>query len=94
MREVVERLVINPNTVLKAYRELEYEGLVSSRPGQGTFVLRTLALMSLSSHAFLRRGLVRWLQSAREAELDDESILALFNATLWDSRAAESEGRA
>ncbi|HET9921229.1 MAG TPA: GntR family transcriptional regulator [Ktedonobacteraceae bacterium] len=94
VREVVERLVINPNTVLKAYRELEYEGLVSSRPGQGTFVLRTLALMSLSSHAFLRRGLVRWLQSAREAELDDESILALFNATLWDSRAAESEGRA
>lgn len=94
VREVVERLVINPNTVLKAYRELEHEGLVSSRPGQGTFVLRTLAAMSLASYAMLRRSLVRWLQSAREAGLDDESILAIFNATFWDVRAAESEGTA
>jgi GntR family transcriptional regulator len=94
VREVVEQLVINPNTVLKAYRELEREGLVSSRPGQGTFVLRTLAATSLASHAALRRSLVRWLQSAREAELDDESILALFNTTFWDTRIAESEGTA
>jgi GntR family transcriptional regulator len=94
VREVVEQLVINPNTVLKAYRELEHEGLVSSRPGQGTFVLRTLAATSLASHAALRRSLVRWLQSAREAGLDDESILALFNTTFWDVQAAESEGTA
>ena len=94
VREVVEHLVINPNTVLKAYRELEHEGLVSSRPGQGTFVQRTLAATSLASHAALRRSLVRWLQSAREAGLDYESILALFNATLWETRTAESEGTA
>src|SRR5690348_5392889 len=43
VREVVERVVINPNTVLKAYRELEREGLVASRPGQGTFIIQTLA---------------------------------------------------
>ena len=94
VRDVVEQLVINSNTVLKAYRELEHEGLVSSRPGQGTFVLRTLAAVSLASHATLRRSLVRWLQSAREAGLDDESILAIFNTTFWDVRAAESEGTA
>jgi|SRR2546426_12066151 GntR family transcriptional regulator len=94
VRDVVEQLVINSNTVLKAYRELEHEGLVSSRPGQGTFVLRTLAAVSLASHAMLRRSLVRWLQSAREAGLDDESILAIFNTTFWDVRAAESEGTA
>jgi GntR family transcriptional regulator len=94
VREVVERLVINPNTVLKAYRELEHEGLVASRPGQGTFVLRTLAATSLASHVALRRGLARWLQSAREAGLDDESILALFNATFRDAQRAESEGTA
>ena len=94
VRDVVEQLVINSNTVLKAYRELEHEGLVSSRPGQGTFVLRTLAAVSLASHAMLRRSLMRWLQSAREAGLDDESILAIFNTTFWDVRAAESEGTA
>lgn len=94
VREVVERLAINPNTVMKAYRELEHEGLVASRPGQGTFVLRTLAATSLASHAALRRGLARWLQSAREAGLDDESILALFNATFRDTQQQESEGTA
>jgi GntR family transcriptional regulator len=94
VREVVEQLVINPNTVLKAYRELEHQGLVVSRPGQGTFVIRTLAAGSLVSHAALRRSLTRWLQSAREAGLDDASIVALFNATLWESRVQESEGTA
>lgn len=91
VREVVERLVINPNTVLKAYRELEHEGLVASRPGQGTFIQRTLAATSLASHAALRRELARWLRSAREAGLDDESILALFNATFREVTATESE---
>jgi GntR family transcriptional regulator len=94
VREVVEQLVINPNTVLKAYRELEHQELVVSRPGQGTFVIRTLAAVSLASHAALRRSLTRWLQSAREAGLDDESIVALFNSTFWESRVQESEGTA
>ena len=91
VREAVEKLVINPNTVLKAYRELEHEGLIASRPGQGTFVVRTLAGASLASHAGLRRSLGRWLQSAREAGLDEESILALFTATFRDTQAAEGE---
>jgi GntR family transcriptional regulator len=98
VREAVERLAINPNTVLKAYRELERDGLVGSRPGQGTFVLRTLAGASLASHAALRRSLARWLQSAREAGLDEESILALFTATFRDTQSqtedAESEDTA
>ena len=90
VREVVERLVINPNTVLKAYRELEQEGLLASRPGQGTFVTRTLAATSLASHAALRRSLARWLRSARDAELDDESILALFMSTFQDAQKEET----
>ncbi|HET9110972.1 MAG TPA: GntR family transcriptional regulator [Ktedonobacterales bacterium] len=98
VREVVEQVIINPNTVLKAYRELEHDGLVVSRPGQGTFIVRTLAATSLASHATLRRSLLRWLREAREAGLDDESVLALFTATFRDAAgnasAAESEGTA
>src|SRR5215467_7144837 len=86
VREVVGQITINPNTVLKAYRELEREGLVASRPGQGTFVQRTLAGTSLESHAALRRSLVRWLQSAAEAGLDEESVLALFMSTFRDTQ--------
>jgi GntR family transcriptional regulator len=94
MREVVAALAINPNTVLKAYRELEYAGLVTSRPGQGTFVVRTLAGASLESHAALRRALERWLQSARDAGLDEESILALFTATFRETQRQQEEGTA
>ena len=82
IKEVVSALAINPNTVLKAYRELEYEGLIESRPGQGTFVIKTLAGPSLQSHAALRRSLARWLKEALAAGLDEESIEALFLDTL------------
>jgi len=94
VREVVAALAINPNTVLKAYRELEHEGLIASRPGQGTFVLRTLAGPSLASHAALRRGLARWIDSAYVAGLDAESILALFNDTFHQSQREHQEGTA
>lgn len=89
IKEVVRDVAINPNTVLKAYRELEHEGLIESRPGQGTFVVKTLAGPSLQSHAALRRSLVRWLQEAAAAGLDEESIEALFLDTL---RSASKEG--
>src|SRR5215472_16534582 len=91
VREVVAQITINPNTVLKAYRELEREGLVESRPGQGTFVQRTLAGTSLSSYAALRRRLVRWLHSAYEAGLDNESVLALFLSTFQDAQQEHEE---
>src|SRR3954452_23588440 len=74
VKDVVAQLAINPNTVLKAYRELEHEGLVAPRPGVGTFVTRTLAGGSLAAHGPLRRDLERWLTKARRAGLDEESI--------------------
>jgi GntR family transcriptional regulator len=78
VKEVVARLAINPNTVLKAYRELEREGLIASRPGQGTFVMKTLAGPSFKDLAALRRSLQRWVKEAKNADLDDETITALF----------------
>src|SRR5882762_3146300 len=81
VKEVVAHLAINPNTVLKAYRELEHEGLAAPRPGVGTFVTATLTDASLAAHAPLRRELQRWLAKARLAGLDEESIEALFMST-------------
>src|SRR5918996_5988031 len=81
VKDVVARLAINPNTVLKAYRELERDGLVAARPGVGTFVTRTLTDATLASHGPLRKDLERWLSKARLAGLDDESIEALFAST-------------
>jgi GntR family transcriptional regulator len=81
VKDVVAKVAINPNTVLKAYRELEYEGLVAARPGVGTFVTRTLADESLAAHEPLKKELRDWLDRARAAGLDPESIEALFAST-------------
>jgi GntR family transcriptional regulator len=89
VKDVVGRLAINPNTVLKAYRELEHVGLVAARQGVGTFVIQTLSGPSLAAHGALRRDLERWLAKARRAGLDDESIEALFQDSF---RSASSEG--
>src|SRR3954454_294281 len=64
VKEVVAQLAINPNTVLKAYRELEHEGLVAPRAGVGTFVTRTLTDASLAAHGALREDLRRWITKA------------------------------
>jgi len=87
IKAVVAQLAINPNTVLKAYRELELEGLVAARPGVGTFVTRTLADASVAAHGRLRKELRAWLDKARAAGLDDPSIEALFVTTF--SKPAE-----
>jgi GntR family transcriptional regulator len=89
VKEVVGSLAINPNTVLKAYRDLERAGLVEGRPGLGTFVLKTLKGPPPDKHAALRRSLDRWLRSAFEAGMDIEAVVALFETTL---RSAREEG--
>ena len=89
VKDVVAMVAINPNTVLKAYRELEHEGLVAARPGVGTFVTGTLSGASLAAHAPLRADLRRWLAKARRAGLDDESIEALFMNTFRSAAQEE-----
>ncbi|WP_018353041.1 GntR family transcriptional regulator [Longispora albida] len=91
VKEVVAQLAINPNTVLKAYRELERDGLASAKPGVGTFVTATLADESLAAHGPLREGLRAWLAAARKAGLDEESIEALFLSTFRTPVTEENE---
>jgi GntR family transcriptional regulator len=85
VKEVVGSLAINPNTVLKAYRELERDGLVEGRPGVGTFVRDTVEVPPPGNHAALRRSLERWLRNAFEAGLDPEDARALFETSLQNS---------
>lgn len=85
VKDVARQMAVNPNTVLKAYRELEHDGLVAARPGVGTFVTRTLADGTLAAQGPLRKELQRWLTKARLAGLDDESIEALFVSTFRNS---------
>jgi GntR family transcriptional regulator len=85
VREVVAQVAVNPNTILKAYRELEHAGLVAGRPGVGTFVTRSLSDASIAAHGSLRRDLLRWVAKARRAGLGDDAVRALFEDTLWQA---------
>jgi GntR family transcriptional regulator len=86
VREAVASLAINPNTVLKAYRNLEMKGLAAGRPGQGTFIQGTLTQVALPELAALRRSLLGWLATADTAGLDEDGIVALFTSALRDFR--------
>jgi GntR family transcriptional regulator len=84
VKDVVGSLAINPNTVLKAYRELEHRGLAAGRPGQGTFVEGTLGRVGLAQQAELHRALAGWLRAADDAGLDPDGMAALFTDALRD----------
>jgi GntR family transcriptional regulator len=95
VRDAVASLAINPNTVLKAYKELETKGLAVGRPGQGTFVQATLSPVVLPELATLRRSLLAWLGTAETAGLDEDGIVALFTSALRDffERRGSAQGR-
>jgi GntR family transcriptional regulator len=84
VRDVVATLTINPNTVLKAYKELETKGLAAGRPGQGTFIEATLSQVTLPELGTLRRSVLGWLATAETAGLDEDGIVALFTSVLRD----------
>ncbi len=84
VREVVAELAINPNTVMKAYRDLEGKGLTAGRPGQGTFIEGTLDQVDLVGLTGLRKSLLAWLSDADSSGLGQDGIVALFSSTLRD----------
>ncbi|HZC69737.1 MAG TPA: GntR family transcriptional regulator [Jatrophihabitans sp.] len=88
VKDVVGSLAINPNTVLKAYRDLEREGLVEGRQGVGTFVLRRPDGPPPNEQAALRRSLASWIAKAQRAGLADADIESMVRTVL---RTAASE---
>ena len=97
VRDVVASLAINPNTVLKAYRELETKGLTAGRPGQGTFIQATLSQVALPELTGLRRSLLGWLTTAEAAGLDAHGTEALFASVMrdfYERRGISGERRA
>src|SRR5690348_6020415 len=83
-QQVVAKLAINPNTVLKAYRDLEREGLVRPRPGLGTFVVGRLPRTDPAAQARFRRSMDAWLRSASAAGLSPDEIEAIYRTARRD----------
>jgi GntR family transcriptional regulator len=90
VKEVSAQVALNPNTVLRAYRDLEHEGLVVSKPGLGTFVASTIppAVAPASYHS-LRADLERWIRRARDRGVDDNQLASLFAHVLHENAEEE-----
>lgn len=83
MREVVTQITINPNTVHRAYRELEHQGIAEGRAGHGTFITSRLRdAPNVAEQASLEQALRDWVVDARRTGLDEETISELMRAAL------------
>ena len=87
--EVATEAALNFNTVLKAYKELEREGLATGKPGQGTYIVKSLTQLTPASYSVLRRRLAAWIAAARKAGLDVDGMEDLFSATVHELDSSE-----
>ena len=86
VKDVAGDLAINPNTVVKAYRQLEHEGLAAGRPGQGTFVTGTPPSAPPEAQQALRSSLEQWFRDAEKAGLNDDAVTALIAVVRHDMK--------
>jgi GntR family transcriptional regulator len=89
VKEVVAEVAVNPNTVMKAYWQLEHDGLVEGRQGVGTYVVQIPAGPPPHVHSRLARGLSRWVQTARAEGLSNESIDSMLRGILDSGQDAK-----
>ena len=82
IRPLAEELVVNPNTIAKAYRELEHEGVIELRQGAGAFVAAS-AQGRKTDHLKAAQGIVAGaIDKLRAQGVTDEEIRRLFEAQL------------
>lgn len=77
VREVVKQITINPNTVHRAYLELELQGLTEGRTGSGTFIRDVVSPIPDAQPKLLRQ-LERWIANAQHEGLTKGAVEALI----------------
>jgi GntR family transcriptional regulator len=93
VKEVVDSLSVNPNTVMKAFSELEHQGVVVRRQGVGTFVATAPSLGSLAEAPRLLGPLARWVDRARREGLSAEQIRMLLEVALDEAAVSDADDR-
>jgi GntR family transcriptional regulator len=94
IRPLAEELVINVNTIAKAYRELEHEGVIELRHGSGAFVAQNATVAKTRSQVRGAQALIAATVSRlRRRGLSEEEIRRLFEAELSGNKAGNKGGR-
>ncbi len=92
MRKLAEQLLVNPNTVARAYRELESEGIVTIRQGAGVFVADGGSpLARRERQRILIERIDMLLTEARQMKVDQESLIALIRRRMRTLRSLRDE---
>jgi len=91
VNEVVNALSVNPNTVVKAFGELEHQGMVVRRQGVGTFVAAAPPMASLGVAPRLLGPLAHWVDRARQEGLSAEQIRMLLEVALDEPVASDGD---
>jgi GntR family transcriptional regulator len=90
--ELASTLSVNPNTVMKAFSELEHQGLVVRRQGVGTFVAPAPPVASMLVEPRLLASLTRWVERARQEGLSAEEVRMLVELAL-DEPSGSADGQ-
>ena len=91
VRDVVTQITINPNTVHRAYRELEHQGIAEGRAGLGTFITSGKRVApNVTERASLEHALRDWVIDARRTGLDEETISELMRSALREDGIVRS----
>lgn len=77
VRELATELVVNANTVARAYRELEQAGTIATSPGRGSFIAESSATPSADRYTKLEPHLARLIDAARKLGYDAEELVTL-----------------
>ncbi len=94
VREVALELTVNPNTVARAYRELELRGVISSVQGRGTFIAKNITPVTVEhKEIMIKRLLEELLQEARQLGFKPPELNELFREALerWQEGGLEDE---
>ncbi|RAU92838.1 GntR family transcriptional regulator [Paenibacillus sp. YN15] len=91
VRTLSTQLTVNPNTVQKAYRELEREGYIYSLPGKGSFVSPGKAHADLSRLAEVRQELAKLMEEAARLGMTQDEILSLYQKVQAASNFSQSK---
>ena len=93
IRPLAEELVINPNTVAKAYRELEHEGVIELRHGAGAFVSKNAGTKKITDKVRAGQAIVAGaIEKLRARGMTDDEIRRLFEAELLGLSRSGGQG--
>jgi len=90
VRTLAQELTINPNTIQKAYRELEHEGYIYSVPGKGSFVAPQSNIINDEKVKKMKEALIKLISEALYLGIDKKEIISMITVAEQSVKGGET----